>query len=192
MSIESEALLQEFRQAVYQKHSSPQTALDSSPDGAIRHRAEAYQAWLQHSQADGESSTIPDTLLRHWVVADITSWRSVDPNSAEKAVTAFHRNVFAYDTYAKLLKELDRQVYDQIISRSEAAETFNGFSSAGAPGDEPAKTDPSVILSELLKDITYRERADGSVLYLLKERPIFVDHGQQILMDVTATVKMTP
>ncbi|RMU43232.1 putative DNA primase/helicase [Pseudomonas savastanoi pv. glycinea] len=186
MSIESEALLQEFRQAVYQKHSSPQTALDSSPDGAIRHRAEAYQAWLQHSQADGESSTIPDTLLRHWVVADITSWRSVDPNSAEKAVTAFHRNVFAYDTYAKLLKELDRQVYDQIISRSEAAETFNGFSSAGAPGDEPAKTDPSVILSELLKDITYRERADGSVLYLLKERPIFVDHGQQILMEAKA------
>ena len=186
MSVESEALLQEFRQAVYEKHSSPQTAMESSPDGAIRHRAEAYQAWLQSSQADGESSTIPDTLLRHWVVADITSWRSVEPNSAENAVTALHRNVFAYDTYAKLLKELHQEVYDQIISRSEVAETINGFSNASAPGAEPAKTDPSVILSELLKDITYRERADGSVLYLLKEQPIFVDHGQQILMEAKA------
>ena len=186
MSVESEALLQEFRQAVYEKHSSPQTAMESSPDGAIRHRAEAYQAWLQRSQADGESSTIPDTLLRHWVVADITSWRSVDPSSAENAVTALHRNVFAYDTYAKLLKELHQEVYDQIISRFEVAETINGFSNAGAPGDEPAKTDPSLILSELLKDITYRERADGSVLYLLKEQPIFVDHGQQILMEAKA------
>lgn len=43
MSVESEALLQEFRQAVYEKHSSPQTAMESSPDGAIRHRAEAYR-----------------------------------------------------------------------------------------------------------------------------------------------------
>lgn len=186
MSVESEALLQEFRQAVYEKHSSPQTAMESSPDGAIRHRAEAYQAWLQSSQADGESSTVPDTLLRHWVVADITSWRSLEPNSAENAVTALHRNVFAYDTYAKLLKELHQEVYDQIISRSEVAETINGFSNASAPGAEPAKTDPSVILSELLKDITYRERADGSVLYLLKEQPIFVDHGQQILMEAKA------
>jgi hypothetical protein len=186
MSVESEALLQEFRQAVYEKHSSPQTAMESSPDGAIQHRAEAYQAWLQSSQTDGETFTIPDTLLRHWVVADITSWRSVDPSSAENAVTALHRNVFAYDTYAELLKELHREVYYQIISRSEVAESFNGFSSAGSPGDEPAKTDPSVILSELLKDITYRERRDGSVLYLLKEKPIFVDHGQQILMEASA------
>nr|WP_172689297.1 LPD7 domain-containing protein [Pseudomonas fluorescens]ARJ57898.1 putative DNA primase/helicase [Pseudomonas fluorescens] len=186
MSVESEALLQEFRQAVYEKHSSPQTAMESSPDGAIQHRAEAYQAWLKSSQSDGETFTIPDTLLRHWVVADITSWRSVDPSSAENAVTALHRNVFAYDTYAELLKELHREVYDQIISRSEVAESFNGFSSAGSPGDEPAKTDPSVILSELLKDITYRERRDGSVLYLLKEKPIFVDHGQQILMEASA------
>lgn len=186
MSVESEALLQEFRQAVYEKHSSPQTAMESSPDGAIQHRAEAYQAWLQSSLTDGETFTIPDTLLRHWVVADITSWRSVDPSSAENAVTALHRNVFAYDTYAELLKELHREVYDQIISRSEVAESFNGFSSAGSPGDEPAKTDPSVILSELLKDITYRERRDGSVLYLLKEKPIFVDHGQQILMEASA------
>ena len=186
MSVESEALLQEFRQAVYEKHSSPQTAMESPPDGAIQHRAEAYQAWLQSSQTDGETFTIPDTLLRHWVVADITSWRSVDPSSAENAVTALHRNVFAYDTYAELLKELHREVYDQIISRSEVAESFNGFSSAGSPGDEPAKTDPSVILSELLKDITYRERRDGSVLYLLKEKPIFVDHGQQILMEASA------
>jgi hypothetical protein len=186
MSVESEALLQEFRLAVYEKHSSPQTAVESSPDGAIRHRAEAYQAWLQSSQADGENSSIPDTLLRHWVVADITSWRSVDPTSAEKSVAALHRNVFAYDTYAKLLKELHQDVYDQIISRSEVAESFNGFSNASAPGDEPTKTDPSVILSELLKDITYRERSDGSVLYLLKEKPIFVDHGQQILMEAKA------
>lgn len=182
MSVESEALLQEFRHALYEKHSAPHAALESSPDGAMQRRAEAYQAWLQSSHADGESSAIPDDLLRHWVVADITSWGSVDPKSREKAVATFQHNVFAHDTYAKLLKELNPTVHDQIISQYEVAETFNGFTSAASPSDEPVKADPNLILSELLKDITYRERNDGSVLYLLKNQPIFVDHGQQILM----------
>ena len=186
MSVESEALLQAFHHAVYEKHSSPQTAMESTPGAAIQHRAEAYQTWLQSSHADGETSTIPDTLLRHWVVADITSWRSVDPSTAENAAAALHRNVFAYDTYAELLKELHREVYNEIISLSEVAKSINGFSSASAPGEEPPQTDPGVILSELLKEITYREQRDGSVLYLLKEKPIFVDHGQQILMEASA------
>ncbi|SOS30032.1 hypothetical protein PL963_P100049 (plasmid) [Pseudomonas cerasi] len=186
MSVESEALLQEFRQAVYEKHTLPHAALESSPDGAIQRRAEAYRAWLQGSQADGESSAIPDALLRHWVVADITSWGSVDPKAREKAVATLQHNVFAYDTYAKLLKELNPALQDQIISQSEVAETVNGFISAGSPADEPEKTDPGLILSELLKDISYRERRDGSVLYLLKNQPIFVDHGQQILMEAKA------
>ena len=157
MSVESEALLQAFHHAVYEKHSSPQTAMESTPGAAIQHRAEAYQTWLQSSHADGETSTIPDTLLRHWVVADITSWRSVDPSTAENAAAALHRNVFAYDTYAELLKELHREVYNEIISLSEVAKSINGFSSASAPGEEPPQTDPGVILSELLKEITYRE-----------------------------------
>lgn len=184
MSIDTESLMQEFRQAVYEKHSSPQSARDPSPDGAIQRRAAAYRAWLESSRTDDESLAITPTLLRHWVAADITSLRSVDPASTEKAVAALHPTVFAYDTYAKLLKELDASIYEQVFSLNRPFSVVNGFSSGPNPSDNPSHLgEPSVVLSKLLEDIRHQERRDGSVLYLLRDKPIFVDHGQQILME---------
>ena len=183
MSEESEALMQEFRQAVYERLNSPQAA-EASPREAIARRAEAYQAWLNSQPSEDEAAAVPTALVRHWVAADLSSWRSIDAKNTADAATSVYQNIFAYDTYAELLKELDQALYSEIISRLEGNEALgNGFGRGNPDLDqETVDQDPKIQISELLKDITYKERRDGSVLYSLHEKPIFIDHGQQILM----------
>ncbi|RNF92672.1 hypothetical protein EFK07_06135 [Pseudomonas putida] len=183
MSEESEALMQEFRQGVYERLNSPQAA-EASPREAIVRRAEAYQAWLNSPPSEDEAAAVPTALVRHWVAADLSSWRSIDAKNTADAATTVYQNIFAYDTYAELLKELDQALYSEIISRLEGHEAFgNGFGRGNPDLDqETVDQDPKIQISELLKDITYKERRDGSVLYSLHEKPIFIDHGQQILM----------
>ncbi|MGE8051324.1 LPD7 domain-containing protein [Pseudomonas monteilii] len=183
MSEESEALMQEFRQAVYERLNSPQAA-EASPREAIARRAEAYQAWLSSQPSEDEVAAVPTALVRHWVAADLSSWRSIDAKNTADAATTVYQNIFAYDTYAELLKELDQALYSEIISRLGGDEAFgNGFGRGNPDLDqETANQDPKIQISELLKEITYKERRDGSVLYSLHNKPIFIDHGQQILM----------
>jgi Large polyvalent protein-associated domain 7 len=57
----------------------------------------------------------------------------------------------------------------------------DGFT--GDPADRPT---PSETISKLLESITYEMQRNGSVLYLVRDRPAFVDHGQQILMHKAA------
>ena len=54
----------------------------------------------------------------------------------------------------------------------------NGFTSGDAPTQRPSPQD----FAKLLEHVTYETQRDGSVLYLLRMKPAFVDHGQQILM----------
>lgn len=183
MSEVSEALMQEFRQAVYERLNSPQ-ATEASPREAIERRAKAYQAWLNSQPSEEEAAAVSTALVRHWVAADLSSWRSIDAKNTAEAATTVYQNIFAYDTYAELLKELDKALYSEIISRLGGHEAFgNGFG-RGNPDlhQESVDQDPKIQISELLKEITYKERRDGSVLYSLHDRPIFIDHGQQILM----------
>lgn len=183
MSEESEALMQEFRQAVYERLNSPQ-AVEASPREAIERRAEAYKAWLSSQPSEEEAAAVPTALVRHWVAADLSSWRSIDAKSTADAAATVYQNIFAYDTYAELLKELDQALYSEIISRLGGHEAFgNGFGRGNPDFDQEAvDQDPKIQISELLKEVTYKERRDGSVLYSLNDRPIFIDHGQQILM----------
>ncbi|QCI15693.1 hypothetical protein E6B08_30755 (plasmid) [Pseudomonas putida] len=183
MSEVSEALMQEFRQAVYERLNSPQ-ATEASPREAIERRAKAYQAWLNSQPSEEEAAAVPTALVRHWVAADLSSWRSIDAKNTAEAATTVYQNIFAYDTYAELLKELDQALYSEIISHLRGHEAFgNGFGRGNPDLDqESVDQDPKIQISELLKEITYKERRDGSVLYSLHDRPIFIDHGQQILM----------
>jgi Large polyvalent protein-associated domain 7 len=57
----------------------------------------------------------------------------------------------------------------------------DGFT--GDPADRPT---PSETICKLLESITYEMQRNGSVLYLVRNRPAFVDHGQQILMHKAA------
>lgn len=116
MSEVSEALMQEFRQAVYERLNSPQ-ATEASPREAIERRAKAYQAWLNSQPSEEEAAAVSTALVRHWVAADLSSWRSIDAKNTAEAATTVYQNIFAYDTYAELLKELDKALYSEIISR---------------------------------------------------------------------------
>lgn len=183
MSEETEALMQEFRQSVYERLNSPQ-ALEASPREAIERRAKAYQAWLDSQPSEDEAAALPTALVRHWVAADLSSWRSIDANDTGDATAAVYRNIFVHDTYAELLKELDQALYSEIISRHGSdAGSGNGFSRGDTDRDQENDDKIAKIdISELLKAITYKERRDGSVIYSLNEKPIFIDHGNQLLM----------
>ncbi|WP_321959532.1 LPD7 domain-containing protein [Burkholderia cenocepacia] len=68
-------------------------------------------------------------------------------------------------------------------SQSPAVEEADGFAGGAKDGDADDKPfDPELVISKLLENVTYKAQKDGSVLYMVSERPAFVDHGQQIVM----------
>jgi Large polyvalent protein-associated domain 7 len=56
----------------------------------------------------------------------------------------------------------------------------------GFTGDAADLPTPSETICKLLESITYQMQRNGSVLYLVRDRPAFIDHGQQILMHKAA------
>lgn len=68
-------------------------------------------------------------------------------------------------------------------SQSPVAEEADGFAGEAKGGDADDKPfDPELAISKLLENVTYKAQKDGSVLYMVSERPAFIDHGQQIVM----------
>lgn len=179
MSIDSEALLHEFRQAVPYQHSVPQAAMESSPGGAIQHRAVAYQAWLE-SQADIETPALSINLFRHWVTADIISWRSLDPNSSKKTVAALRPDISAYDTYAELQMELDSSLYDEFFSRSLKAESINGFTSTEHSDERRSSPPVTPELRKSPENVTHPKKLDGRIVYLINNVSRSVHHIKRI------------
>ncbi|AXQ51011.1 hypothetical protein DZC31_30345 (plasmid) [Stenotrophomonas rhizophila] len=57
---------------------------------------------------------------------------------------------------------------------------LNGFS-GGEPS--PDFSPERLIASKVLESISYKTRPDGSVLYLVSERPAFIDHGRHIIVE---------
>ena len=57
---------------------------------------------------------------------------------------------------------------------------------AGLESERDQPVDPETTISKVLENATYKTRLDGSVLYLIDNRPAFVDHGKQILMEPKA------
>ncbi|WP_029000930.1 LPD7 domain-containing protein [Azohydromonas australica] len=56
--------------------------------------------------------------------------------------------------------------------------TLDGFT--GDPAD--ARPSPTEHIGQLLESMTFEIQRNGSVLYLLRGHPAFIDHGEQILM----------
>lgn len=73
----------------------------------------------------------------------------------------------------------DEQSNEKVLTkgRPQTPEEVNGFK-PGTPG--PAATVEPI--GNLLEQISYEARSDGSVLYLLKDRPAFIDHGDHLTM----------
>jgi hypothetical protein len=74
----------------------------------------------------------------------------------------------------------------QMVNQPEVAiepqtEEADGFA-AGTDSSPIPPADLKTIISNLIESISHKDQSDGSVLYLVKDRPAFVDHGQQIVM----------
>ncbi|CAG9260978.1 hypothetical protein BDI4_660043 [Burkholderia diffusa] len=64
-------------------------------------------------------------------------------------------------------------------SRAELASLDDADGFVGNPKEH---LDPSEVISKLLDGMSHRTQKDGSVVYMLDDRDVLVDHGQQLIM----------
>ncbi|MHC8347703.1 LPD7 domain-containing protein [Pseudomonas sp. RT6P73] len=213
MSAESDAQMQQFTDAVYSQNDSDSDLVGQSPLAAIEARSVRFAQWRDTMLGESEAvPDIPERLLRHWVDGDIASFRllsSVDEEIAADNISANFQNYEAYraemqqlagDVAGKVeeLKkeslrrgiEQDRVTAKDLVARLRDTDAqaklpkdtsgLNGFS-GGEQHPDHAPELPTA--SKVLESITYKTRPDGSVLYLVSERPAFIDHGRHIIVE---------
>lgn len=292
-SAESDALMQQFRQAVYDRLTNPEMGRKMSPEGGIERRSILFANWSVTARKNREPDELAPDLVRHWVVADVASFRAIPTERQDIAANDLFRNMSANSSYAETLKSVDERIFTRIkvlnaaneqkvrakeerkrheyealkrereslleetvearkrlekllpsdwngkvfvetikdptgdifdiraertgdagsthiafMDSSEQATTLvsrfhpiaerwfkpivqeaNGFASRSTTDNETPtdkSADPEPLVSKVLESVTYKTQRDGSVLYMLSNRPAFVDHGQQILMDAKA------
>lgn len=185
MSTQQEELLQSFRDTVYSRHRTGSLA-SGDPRREALERGLAFINW---KEAHGSQGELPADLLRHWVAADLTALRNVesepDKYAQDVALSVTDRisgNCSVYKPYAEILREMNYHLYQRLPHAEPQIETFSdGFISAKAPTATPAEVATDYLL-KLLDEMTYESRSDGSVLYKLRDKAAFVDHGEQLLM----------
>ncbi|MBA6106013.1 LPD7 domain-containing protein [Pseudomonas monteilii] len=213
MGAESDAQLQQFTHAVYSQNDTGHDIVGQSPLGAIESRSIRFAQWQDSvaGEADGVPE-IPERLLRHWVDGDIASFRllsALDEEIAADNISANFQNYQAYRAEMQLLAgdvadkvdalkkeslrrgiEQDRVTAKDLVARARDTDAqaklpkdtsgLNGFS-GGEPS--PDFSPERLIASKVLESISYKTRPDGSVLYLVSERPAFIDHGRHIIVE---------
>lgn len=217
MHAESEAQMQHFANSVYGQNDTTEASDQMSELARIESRSVNFARWKSGVEDSGQVPEIPERLLRHWVDADIASFRRLeDEIDVEIAADNIYSNYQLYDAYCKEMQQLagdvarrvdelnaasrkrgeeqDRVSAKDLVARMRDTESqrqlpenedlVDGFASGG-PGPDMKPADPALV-ARILESITYKGQADGSVLYLLHERPAFIDHGRQILLDKQA------
>lgn len=213
MSAESDAHLQQFRDAVYSQNDTAQEIFGQTPLGAIEARSIKFAKWQETMGLESESvPEIPEELLRHWVDGDIASFRvlaSMDEEIAADNISANFQNYRAYRDEMQLLAsdvalkidelrkenlrrgaEQDRVTAADLVARLRDTDAqarlpkdtsaLNGFSGGEQrPDDAPER----LTASKVLESISYKPRSDGSVLYMVNERPAFIDYGRHIIVE---------
>ncbi|MDN7527658.1 LPD7 domain-containing protein [Burkholderia orbicola] len=116
MSAESEALMQQFRQAVYERLVNPGTGSQLSPEGAIEQRSVAFRDWRIATQNANESVELAPDFVRHWAVADLTSWREMPGDRQDLAAEDIFQNLSANVSYAEILQTIDAGMVDSVKS----------------------------------------------------------------------------
>lgn len=114
MSAESEAQMQQFRQAVYERLVNPGTGSQLSREGAIEQRSIAFRDWLVTIRNAKESDELAPDFVRHWAVADMTSWRSMPSDRHELAADDIFQNISANVSYAEILQTIDAELVDRV------------------------------------------------------------------------------
>jgi len=294
MSAQSDALMQQFRQAVYSRLTHPGSSRPLSSEGSIEQRSILYDNWLVEVHKNKEQDELAPQFLRHWVVADVTSFREIPTDRQDIAANDIFRNMSTNISYAEMLRSVDAQLFMRIqvlnarneqkvvekdqrkLREYEAskrehenlledteeararlakllpsdwngkvfieprkdpvlgdifdiraertgntgsahvtfmdsneqatklltrfpsianrwfktdAQEVNGFAASPVadietPENKPVEPEP--LISKVLESVTHKIRQDGSVLYMVSNRPAFIDHGQQILMEAKA------
>lgn len=217
MNAESEAQMQHFKNSVYGQNDTTESYDQMTQLARIESRSVNFARWKSGFEDSGEIPEIPEELLRHWVDADIASFRRLeDEIDVEIAADNIYSNYQLYDAYCKEMQKLagdvamrvdelnetsrkrgaqqDRVSAKDLVARMRDTESqrqlpenedlVDGFASGG-PGLDMKPADPALV-ARILESITYKGQTDGSVLYLLHDRPAFTDHGRQILLDKQA------
>ncbi len=217
MNAESEAQMQHFKNSVYGQNDTTESYDQMTQLARIESRSVNFARWKSGFEDSGEIPEIPEQLLRHWVDADIASFRRLDDEiDVEIAADNIYSNYQLYDAYCKEMQKLagdvamrveelnetsrkrgaqqDRVSAKDLVARMRDTESqrqlpenedlVDGFASGG-PGLDMKPADPALV-ARILESITYKGQTDGSVLYLLHDRPAFTDHGRQILLDKQA------
>ncbi|MDQ0655203.1 LPD7 domain-containing protein [Pseudomonas cedrina] len=213
MSAESDAQMQQFTDAVYSQNDSDSDLVGQSPLAAIEARSVRFALWRDTMLGASEAvPEIPERLLRHWVDGDIASFRLLSSFDEEIAADNISANFQNYETYRAEMQQLAGDVADKVeelkkeslrrgieqdrvtakdlVARLRDTDAqaklpkdtsgLNGFSG----GEQQPDYAPELpIASKVLESITYKTRPDGSVLYLVSERPAFIDHGRHIIVE---------
>ncbi|RBB62298.1 LPD7 domain-containing protein [Xanthomonas oryzae] len=114
MSAESEAQMQQFRQAVYERLVNPGTGSQLSPEGAIEQRSIAFRDWLVTTRNAKESDELAPYFVRHWAVADMTSWRELQADRHDLVADDIFQNISANVSYAGILQTIDAEMVDRV------------------------------------------------------------------------------
>jgi hypothetical protein len=118
MSLESDALMQQFRQAVYARLASSGTAPNMPPEAAIQHRSSLFMDWLVTVRKVGESDELSPDFLRHWVVADVMALRETEPGKQTIAANNMIQNSSVNVAYAEILRSVDAQIFERVKPRN--------------------------------------------------------------------------
>ncbi|WVK06426.1 LPD7 domain-containing protein (plasmid) [Xanthomonas campestris pv. olitorii] len=116
MSAESEALMQQFRKVVYERLVNPGKRSQLSPEGAIEQRSVAFRDWRIATQNANESVELAPDFVRHWAVADLTSWREMPGDRHDLAAEDIFQNLSANVSYAEILQTIDAGMVDSVKS----------------------------------------------------------------------------
>lgn len=217
MSAESDAQMQQFVSAVYSQNDANSGDVSQVALASIESRSVSFSRWKESVDEAGESGAIPERLLRHWVDADIASFRRLEDDvDAEIAADNIAANYRLYDEYCKEMEALagdvaarvdelnaasrrrgieqDRVSARDLVARLRDTESqrnlpvdtsdLDGFTGGGSSAND-SPVEP-IVVRQILESITYKTQVDGSVMYLVHERPAFTDHGRHILLDKKA------
>ncbi|WP_426212677.1 hypothetical protein [Massilia sp. TWP1-3-3] len=106
MSAESDLLMQQFRQAVYERLTEPGATFGLSPEGAIEQRSILFSNWQSWLRAKDEAEHLAPDLARHWAVADVTAFRDVRADRRAVAENDIYKNISASPAYGQILSSI--------------------------------------------------------------------------------------
>ncbi|WP_188867947.1 LPD7 domain-containing protein [Pseudomonas asuensis] len=92
------------------------------------------------------------------------------------------KNQVAEEKIEEQRKLREAEIADQLTHERSNPLEANGFIFPDKPSDTASAEDPKDVIARLVEGITYKNRNDGSVLYLVNDNEAFIDHGRQILM----------